>query len=279
MIQRSDNMTKTIVTGNFKGGVGKTTNAVMIAYTLAKQGKKTLLVDLDPQANATDLLFLTMKNVLGVEPTFKSTLEVALEKGDLKPALVDVMDNLQLLPSYEDLQSFEKYLFTTFDDDYSQDSYFSKLLDKIKDEFEYVILDVPPQLNKYTDSALVACDYVIIILQTQQRSLTGAKTYTEHLLQIKEDYGLNLELLGVLPVLLQNGNELDLDILSDALEFFGKPNMFEIQIKQMARLKRFDRTGITDSHRVIHDRRVHAIYFEVIKEIQTRINIFENAKE
>lgn len=272
-------MTQTIVTGNFKGGVGKTTNAVMIAYTLAQQGKKTLLVDLDPQANATDLLFLTMENVLGVVPKFNTTLETALTDGDLSTALINVMDNLDLLPSYEDLQNYEKFLYQTFEDDYSQDTYFSKLLDKIKYNYDYVILDVPPQLNKYTDSALVACDYVVIVLQTQQRSLSGAKTYTEHLLQIKDTYGLNLELLGVLPVLLQNGNELDLDILSDALEFFGKQNLFDIQIKQMARLKRFDRTGITNSDRVIHDKRVHAIYAEVVKELEDRIKVFEDAKE
>lgn len=268
-------MTTTITTGNFKGGVGKTTNAVMIAYTLAKQGKKCLLVDLDPQANATDLLFTTMTQIYDKKPNFNETLEVALVAGDLAPALVKVNNNLDLLPSDEDLENYDHFLSSNFADDYSQDHYFSEQLSKIKDNYDFVILDVPPQLNKYTDSALVASDYVIVILQTQERSLRGAETYIRHLVQIQEDYKLNLDLLGVLPVLQQNGNDLDLDVIEDAISSFGESNMFNIRVKQMARLKRFDRTGITDSNRDINDRRVHDLYEKVVSEMNTRMKLIE----
>ncbi len=83
-----------------------------------------------------------------------------------------------------------------------------------------------------------------------------------------------LELLGVLPVLQQNGNELDLDVLHDAVESFTEANMFNIRIKQMARLKRFDRTGITDKRVDINDRRVHKIYNDLLDEIHERIKMF-----
>lgn len=269
-------MTTTITTGNFKGGVGKTTNAVMIGYELSKRGDKTLIVDLDPQANATDLLFATMTQVYNKKPDFKETIEVALEKGDFAPAIINVKDNLDVLPSDTDLQSYENFLNNNFSDDYTKETYFLKILSKIKDNYDYIILDVPPQLNVFTNSALAASDYVIVILQTQERSFRGAQTYIEHLIQIKEDYNLPLDLLGVLPVLQQNGNNLDLDVLNDAVEAFGEPNMFKTRIKQMSRLKRFDRTGITDNgKRDINDRRVHKAYSNVIEEIDSRIKLLK----
>lgn len=268
-------MTKTIVTGNFKGGVGKTTNAVMIAYTLSKQNEKVLLVDLDPQANATELLFTTMQQIYNVEPFFDETLETALINHNLEPAIVNVRENLDLLPSYEDLQGYEDFLNEQFNNDKDKDSYFASLLAKIRDRYDYIILDVPPQLNRYTDSALVACNYVVIVLQTQQRSLTGAETYVNHLLQIKSDYNLNLDLLGVLPVLLQNGNALDIDILQDAVETFGEQNLFKLQVRQMARLKRFDRTGITEKKNDYNDRRVHDTYGQLVNELKQRISEIE----
>ncbi|MGN4719636.1 ParA family protein [Bacillus cereus group sp. MYBK226-2] len=271
-------MCKVITTGNFKGGVGKTTNAVMLAYTFAKQGKKTLLVDLDPQANATDLLFNTMKKVHLIEPEFKRTLAMALIDGNLQSALINALPNLDLLPSYEDLQTYEKFLFRNFEDDFSQDTYFAKQLSAIKENYDYIFIDVPPQLNKFADSALVASDYVMVILQTQERSLKGAQKYIEHVFSLADDYDLPLEIIGALPVLMQNGNEIDKDILQEAEEIFGKANVFNNIIKQMARLKRFDRTGITYNLKDVHDKNVHNIYQKIANEVEERIKILEGVK-
>ena len=134
--------------------------------------------------------------------------------------------------------------------------------------------DAEVLIHKFTDSALVASDYVIVILQTQERSLRGAETYVKHLLQIKDDYSLDIDLLGVLPVLQQNGNDLDLDVIEDATTSFGNANMFKQKVRQMARLKRFDRTGITNnaSHD-INDRRVHHLYDLVVDELLERLKL------
>lgn len=307
-------MTEIITTGNFKGGVGKTTNAVMISYTLAKQDKKVLLVDLDPQANATALLLTTMAEVMQTieqqprqsydpdtgEPlfdddgnpithlvwayrdtskdVFENSLFVSIEDGQLEESMIQVMPNLDLLPSSDDLQQYERFLYRKFDNDYDQDHHFAQLLAPLAKDYDYVIMDVPPQLNKFTDSAIVASNYIIVVLQTQERSLSGAEKYIEHLLQIQDDYNLNLDLLGILPVLLQNGADLDLDVISDAESSFGEGNMFNTQIKQMARLKRFDRTGITDNPHDIHDRRVHGLYKRVVAEALDRIQTLKGAK-
>lgn len=272
-------MTKIITTGNFKGGVGKTTNAVMFAYTFSKLGKRSLVVDLDPQANATDLILTTINNVYQKKPVFKETLFEAIKEKDLSKSLINVKENMDLIPSYEDLQGYEKFLYSNFDNDYSQDKYFSDLLKPLKSNYDYIVMDVPPQLNKFTDSALVASDYVVVILQTQERSLKGAEKYIEHLLQLQDDYKLSLDLLGVLPVLQQNGSELDLDVISDAIDSFGEQNLFKTKIKQMARLKRFDRTGITDNIKDINDRRVHEVYKTVVEEIFSRIKLLEASND
>lgn len=272
-------MTKVITTGNFKGGVGKTTNSVMLSYTLSKMDKKVLLIDLDPQANATDLLLTTMTNIYKKKPDFKETLFESIKSNNPKEALINVKDNLDLLPSYSDLQNYERFLYDNFSDDYSQDHHLTNFISKIKNEYDFVFLDIPPQLNKFTDNALVASDFVIVILQTQERALKGAEKYIEHLLALQDDYNLDIDLLGILPVLQQNGSELDLDVLQDATESFGDNNIFKTHIKQMNRLKRFDRTGITDNTKDIHDKRIHKIYSDLIAETLERITIFEKNKE
>lgn len=266
-------MTKILTTGNFKGGVGKTTNAVLTAYTLSNLGHKVLVVDFDPQANATELLFATMTNVYKVKPEFKETLFVSIQNKKISNSLINVKKNLDLLPSYTDLEKYSDYLSDLYDDDYSKDTHFSKLLDEIKENYDFIIIDVPPQLNKFTNSALVASDYVIVILQTQERSLKGAEKYIDHLVQLNSDYGTNIDILGLLPVLVQNGNDLDIDIVEDAEALFGKSNIFNTKIKMMARLKRYDRTGITDNPKDIHDKRVHKVYLDVSNEVIDRIKL------
>ncbi|PFR25764.1 ParA family protein, partial [Bacillus cereus] len=94
-------MAITITVGNYKGGVGKTTNAVLNSYEFAKKGKRTLLVDLDPQSNATKSLMLT-KSILNPDEivTVEKTLMKGIQEGNLDGLEVEITDNLYLIPSY-----------------------------------------------------------------------------------------------------------------------------------------------------------------------------------
>lgn len=284
-----------ILYGNMKGGVGKTTNSVMTAYQLAKLGYKTLVCDLDPQANATQLLRRTYGLQQGTDLQINKTMMVALTEENIKPAIVNIMDNLYLLPSSEDFKNYPDFLemkfmldkekiesgdSTTLQSEMSKVkeqriSYFAQQLAKVRDEYDFVIIDVPPTLSVFTDSAIYATDYVIIVLQTQQRSLDGAETFFEYLQQMYNDYAnVDFDILGVLAVLLKNNVGLDDQILKDAETDFGKDMLFNQIIRHMERLKRYDRTGIAEKGLTkydMHDTRLHYIYNTLTKEIIARL--------
>ena len=284
-----------ILYGNMKGGVGKTTNSVMTAYQLAKLGYKTLVCDLDPQANATQLLRRTYGFQHGTDLQINKTMMVALTEENIKSAIVNIMDNLYLLPSSEDFKNYPDFLemkfmldkekieagdSTTLQSEMSKVkeqriSYFAQQLAKVRDEYDFVIIDVPPTLSIFTDSAIYATDFVIIVLQTQQRSLDGAETFFEYLQQMYNDYAnIDFDILGVLAVLLKNNVGLDNQILKDAETDFGKDMLFNQIIRHMERLKRYDRTGIAEKGLTkydMHDTRLHYIYNTLTKEIVARL--------
>lgn len=267
----------------------------MTAYQLAKLGYKTLVCDLDPQANATQLLRRTYGLQQGTDLQIGKTMMVALTEENIKPAIVNIMDNLYLLPSSEDFKNYPDFLemkfmldkekiesgdSTTLQSEMSKVkeqriAYFSQQLAKVRDEYDFIIIDVPPTLSVFTDSAIYATDYVIIVLQTQQRSLDGAETFFEYLQQMYNDYAnIDFDILGVLAVLLKNNVGLDNQILKDAEADFGKDMLFNQIIRHMERLKRYDRTGIAEKGLTkydMHDTRLHYIYNTLTKEIVARL--------
>ncbi|PGZ57413.1 ATPase [Bacillus cereus] len=270
-------MAITITVGNYKGGVGKTTNAVLNAYEFAKKGKRTLIVDLDPQSNATKSLLLT-KSVLN--PTKIVTIEKTLMKGiqekNLDGLEIEIMENLFLIPSYVDFQDFAKFLYKACTTEEEENYYFKNLLDRIKYKYDYIFIDVPPMSSEVTKNAVVASDYVLIALQTQERSLTGAENYIQELIKLKEQHNLDIEVVGILPVLLKNNGRVDEYIMELARKNFGEENIFKNIVPQMERIKRFDVNGITENDR--HDLNVIELYEKISDELLSRINYFENLK-
>ena len=267
----------------------------MTAYQLAKLGYKTLVCDLDPQANATQLLRRTYGLQNGFDLQIDKTMMVALTEENIKSAIVNIMDNLYLLPSSEDFKNYPDFLemkymldkekieagnSNTLQSEMSKVkeqriAYFAQQLAKVRDEYDFVIIDVPPTLSIFTDSAIYATDFIIIVLQTQQRSLDGAETFFEYLQQMYNDYAnIDFDILGVLAVLLKNNVGLDNQILKDAEADFGKDMLFNQIIRHMERLKRYDRTGIAEKGLTkydMHDTRLHYIYNALTKEIVTRL--------
>ncbi|MBH0158746.1 AAA family ATPase [Fictibacillus sp. 5RED26] len=279
-------MALTLCVGNYKGGVGKTKNNVMNAYALAKKGYKVLVVDLDPQANSTTVLVRTKRAASSEIFSFEKTLMSAVRTGNLEGLEVQIIDNLWLLPSYIDFANYTTFLDIQFgileedDPDYhevtkNKITYFSKLLEPLKNKYDYIFIDVPPTKSYITDSAVMCADYILIVLQTQELSLDGAQMYLKDLQTLADEYNGEFEICGVLPVLMDGNATLDQFVLDHAAEVFGEENIFENKVHNMARLKRFDNTGIIEVDQ--HDKRVIKLYSKVADELVSRIQYFEES--
>ncbi|MGH2098125.1 ParA family protein [Aerococcus urinaeequi] len=277
-------MAKVITFGNFKGGTGKTTNSAMMAYILSKLGYKTLLADLDPQANASSLYLHTKQRITNNIVTFDKTLMSAIADEDLSDIIIEIKENLFLLPSFADFTSYPLFLEKKFpNSQFNRVTFLNELMTNIKDDYDFILVDVPPTLSTYTDSALLASDYTIIVLQTQERSLVGAEAYVGYLQELIDNYNADFDILGVLPVLLKNNSKVDEATLNTAKDKFGEENLFKNVVKNMERLKRYDIIGIVDpdldTKYDIHDKRVMGLYKRVTQEMLKRLEEIESRNE
>lgn len=270
---KNRNKAITITVGNQKGGVGKTTNATLIGYMLAKYGIKTLVADLDPQSNATKSLMLTKSNNSPDEiSSISETLMSGVEKGNLTKLPVKIVENLDLLPSFIDFEDFSKYIYRNTKTDYEVDHFLEPLFEPLKDDYDIILIDVPPMSLEVTNNSVIISDYVLISLQTQERALTGAENYIKTLSDLSEKYNLPVDILGILEVLHKNKGSVDTYIIENAEKEFGKENIFETVVPQMERVKRFDVNGITEKD--FFDKKVIGVYERVTNEFLNRINNF-----
>ncbi|AGO09656.1 ParA family protein [Lactiplantibacillus plantarum] len=267
----------TIVIGNQKGGVGKTTNTYLIAYTLAKMGIHTLVADLDPQANATKTLMLTKSQQEDTVYSIKKTLMVGVQEKYLTDLPVKIMDNLDLIPSYIDFQDFTKYLYQNTNNEYEETHLLEPLFNPLKKKYDVILLDVPPFSIEITRNAVIFSDFALISLQTHDDSLSGAEEYVNTLSKLQQEYQLDIEVIGILPMLHDARNGVDQTIIQSAKNEFGEENVFTNIVTQMARIKRFPINGITDKDRF--DKRVLDKYQQVTDELLSRIGLFIDDKE
>lgn len=267
---------KVITFANFKGGTGKTTNSTLLAYALSDMDYKVLLVDQDPQANATSLYTKTYQHLNGERPQFAKTLMAAMRDGDLKQIVTPIKNNLDLLPSFTDFINYPDFLEDLMPGKESRKErpkYFAKLLEPLKSSYDFIFIDVPPTVSVYTAGALYASDSAVIVLQTQERSLDGAENFLAELQKLIDEQQHFVSVVGVLPVILKRNGKVDEYALSTAKEIFGESNVFHNVIRYMERLKRFDVTGITCNERDTHDKKVHAIYKSLAEEFLERMGI------
>ena len=211
--------TRVIALVNQKGGCGKTTTAVNLSASVAVSGRKTLLIDLDPQANATFSL--------GVDPAeLAKTIYHVLVEGELDngPAtrLEDIIretkvKNLYLAPSSIDLAAAELELAARI----GRENALRKRLSLVAPAYQYIIIDTPPSLGLLTLNALVACDGVIIPIQTHYYALIGMRQLLQTLKMVREEVGHQVDIVGVLPTMYDSRTNISNEILQGIRERFG----------------------------------------------------------
>ena len=269
--------TKVLSLANFKGGVGKTSTTCLLAYNIATRlNKKVLVIGFDAQGNATNLLMKTaVANSDQKEEKLiisGSLMSAITNQSPLKSIIKNVIPNLDLIPNAIDFSLYTRFLEKNFKTEFEKVSYFNSLIEPLKSQYDYIFIDVPPTLSLLNDSAFMACDQIVIVLQTQERSLAGAETFLEYIVQnLKGDFQSKLDVLGILPVLSKKQVAVDTEVLKAAIANWGEEWIFNNMIHIMERIKRMDMTGITDNPHDIHDKRVHDKFLNVANELIQRL--------
>lgn len=204
-------MTKTIAICNQKGGVGKTTTSINLSTYLALSGKKILLIDIDPQGNATSGLGINKHNIK------QSVYDLLIEEIDPKPIIIGTgINNLSLIPSTLSLTGAEVELVGIMGREYR----LKKALSPILMDFDYIIIDCPPSLGLLTVNALSAADSVLIPIQCEYYALEGLSQLVNTVNLVKENLNASLQIEGVLLTMADFRTNLTNEVINEVKNFF-----------------------------------------------------------
>ena len=203
-------MGRIIAIANQKGGVGKTTTAINLSACLAEQGKKVLVIDLDPQGNTTSGFGLDKDSLEN------TVYQLMLDECTVRESMygVEEIDNLKVIPSDVDLAGAEIELLGKNEREYI----LKNEVDYIKDDYDFIIIDCPPSLNMLTINALTTSDSVLVPIQCEYYALEGIAQLMHTIDLVKERLNSKLEIDGVVFTMYDSRTNLSSDVVDTVKE-------------------------------------------------------------
>ena len=251
-------MGRIIAVANQKGGVGKTTTSINLSACLAEAGQKVLVVDVDPQGNTTSGLGVDKNNV---ENTIYEMMlgECTVEESILK----DVLENLDVMPSNVNLAGAEIDLIGVDEREYI----LQKAMEKVRDNYDFIIVDCPPSLSMLTVNAMTASDTVLVLIQCEYYALEGLSQLIHTINLVKQRLNPDLEMEGVVFTMYDARTNLSLQVVENVKENL-KQTIYKTIIPRNIRLAEAPSHGVpinlydpksagAESYRLLADEVIH----------------------
>lgn len=255
-----------------KGGSGKTTTAINLAAALQQQGKKVLLVDVDPQANLTQSMGMTDEPAFNLFTELKKEMEG--QNGNLQNIIIQINEGLHLVPSSIELAGAELELVSV----YGREQLLAWLLKPLEPLYDFILIDCPPAIGMLTVNALVASRWVLMPLQAEFLPMKGVQSFMHHfasIAKIKKKLGSEIDVLGFVLTKYDIHKRMNREVCHHLEQEFGN-KVFASRIRANIQLAKAQEAGVDIFN---YDKHSHGAedYHQLCHEFLARMREYETA--